>query len=86
MLPTLSKLILEPYTAKQEVQHLDEVYDFKHFCVDGDGALCRVLVPLNNINFNHIFLIKRSSMSNTHLVHDESHKRDVGFYCVFLMR
>ena len=35
---TLSRLITEAYTPKPDVQHLDEVYDFKCFCVDGDGT------------------------------------------------
>ena len=48
-LPTLSRLITRPYTPKPNIQHLDEVYDFKHFCVDGDGTSGRVLAPLNNI-------------------------------------
>ena len=32
--------------------------------MNGDGAQCRVLAPLNNISFNHVFLIKRSSVSH----------------------
>ena len=63
-LPTLSKLIIEAYTPKPEVQHLNQVGDFKRFCMDGDGAQSRVLAPLNNISFNHDFLIKKSSMSH----------------------
>ena len=63
-LPMLSKLISEAYTPKPEVHHLNEVYDFKRYCMDGDGVECRVLAPLNNISFNHVFLIKRSSMSH----------------------
>ena len=60
ILPMLSKLITEAYTPKPDIQNLDEVYDFKCFCVDGDGTHCRVLVPLNTISFNHIFLIQKS--------------------------
>ena len=60
-LTTLSKLISEAYTPKPEVHHLNEVYDFKRFCMDGDGTKCRVLAPLNNISFNHVFLIKQTS-------------------------
>ena len=55
---------MEAYTPKPDVQHLDEVYDFQHFCVDGDGMSGRVLAPFNNISFNHIFLIKRSVISH----------------------
>ena len=63
-LPTLSRLIAEAYTPKPDVQHLDEVYDFKRFCVDGDGTGCRVLAPLNNISFNHVFLIQKSEVAH----------------------
>ena len=63
-LPTLTMLISEAYTPKPEVHQLNEVYDFKRFCMDGDGAQGRVLAPLNNISFNHVFLIKRSDMSH----------------------
>ena len=59
-LPTLERLIMEAYTPKPDVQHLDEVYDFKRFYVDGDGTSRRVLTPLNNISFNHVFLIKKA--------------------------
>ena len=45
-LPTTCKLIIEAYTPKPEVQHLDEVYDMKRFYVDGDRTQCRVLAPL----------------------------------------
>ena len=58
-LPTLSRMITEAYTPKPDVQHLDKVYDFKGFCVDGDGTSGRVLAPLNNISFNHVFFIKK---------------------------
>ena len=57
MLPILSKLISEVYTPKPKEHHLNEMYDFKCFCVDGDGAQC-------NIIFNHDFLITRSSLSH----------------------
>ena len=57
-LPTLSRIITEAYTPKPDVHHLDKVYDFKRFCVDGDGTSDRVLAQLNNISFNHVFLIK----------------------------
>ena len=63
-LPMLSRLIAEAYTPKPDVQHLDEVYDFKRFCVDGDGTGCRVLAPLNNISFNHVFLIQKSEVGH----------------------
>ena len=45
-LPTLSKLIVEAYTLKPKVQHLNEVYDFKGFCMDGDGTKSKVLASL----------------------------------------
>ena len=63
-LPTLERLIMEAYTPKLDVQHLDEVYDFKRFCVDGDGTLGRVLPPLNNISFNNVFFIKKCDISH----------------------
>ena len=44
------------------MQHLDAVYDFKCFCVDGDGS--RILAPLNNISFNHVFLIQKSEVGH----------------------
>ena len=34
----LSTLIIDAYTPKPQVQHLNEVYDFKWFCKDGDGT------------------------------------------------
>ena len=63
-LPTLSRLITEAYTPKPDVQHLDGFYDFKFFYVDGDGTSGRVLAPLNNISFNHVFLIKKCDISH----------------------
>ena len=42
----LSTLIIEVYTPKLEVQHLNEVYDFEHFYMGGDGTQIRVLAPL----------------------------------------
>ena len=51
----LSKLIIGACIPKPEVQHLDEVMIFKGFSVDGDGTLCRVLAPLNNISYNHVY-------------------------------
>ena len=70
MLPAQLKLIIEAYTPKPKVQHLNEVYDFKRLCMDGDGIQSKVLAPLNNISFNHVFLIKRSSMNhNTTLLY-----------------
>ena len=56
-------MITEAYTPKPDVQHLDEVYDFKKFCMDDDGTSGRVLAPLNNISFNHVFLIKKCDES-----------------------
>ena len=32
--------------------------------MDGDGTWCRVLAPLNNISFNYILLIKKSSIDH----------------------
>ena len=32
--------------------------------MDGDGTRCRVLAPLNNISFNHIFLIQKSEVGH----------------------
>ena len=57
----LLKFIIEAYTPKPEVQHLNEVCDSKRFCLDDDGTQSRVLAPLNDIGFKHVFLIKRSS-------------------------
>ena len=66
----LTKLISEAYTPKLEVHHLNEVYDFKRFCNVGDGMNIKVLAPLNNISFNHVFLIKRDGIShNTTLLY-----------------
>ena len=46
------------------------MYDFKWFYKDGDGILSTVLAPLNNISFNHIFLIIKSSTNhNTTLLY-----------------
>ena len=38
-LPMLPKMISKAYTPKPEVRHLNEVYDFKRFCMDSDGIL-----------------------------------------------
>ena len=65
-LPTLSRMITEAYTQKPGVQHLDNVYDFKRFYVDGDGTSGGVLASLNNISFNHVFLIKKCDISDNH--------------------
>ena len=63
-LPTLERLITKAYTPKPDLQHLDEVYDFKRFCMDGDGTSGRVLALLNNISFNHVFQIKKWYISD----------------------
>ena len=63
-LPMLTKFISEAYTPEPEVHHLNEVYDFKRFCNVGDGMIIKVLAPLNNISFNHVFLIKRDGISH----------------------
>ena len=60
----LTKFISEAYTPKPEVHHLNEVYDFKRLCNVGDGMKIKVLAPLNNISFNHLFLIKRDVISH----------------------
>ena len=54
-LPTLSRLIMETYTPKPDVQHLDEVYNFKRFSVDG-------------VRFNHVFFIKRNALSHNQML------------------
>ena len=91
----LSRLITEAYTPKPDIKHFDEVYDFKRCCVDGDGSRCRVLAMLNDISFNHVFLIQKVCLvttrpccmpNNTHLVCNGSQKRDVGSYCIFQMQ
>ncbi|KAH7365155.1 hypothetical protein KP509_18G011500 [Ceratopteris richardii] len=58
-LPILSELISEAYTPKPEVQHLTQIYDFKHFCSMGLDNSAKVLAPLHNISFNHVFLMRR---------------------------
>ena len=63
-LPMLTKLMSEAYTPKLEVHHLNELYDFKRFCNVGDGMKIKVLASLNNISFNHVFLIKRDVISH----------------------
>ena len=60
----LTTLITEACIPKPELRYLNDVYDFKRFCMDCDGAQGRVLAPLNNISFNHVFFIKRSVVSH----------------------
>ena len=57
-------LSLEPIPQTQRYNIWMKFMIFKGFSVDGDGTLCRVLAPLNNISFNHVYLIKRGTSIN----------------------
>ena len=49
--------------------HLKEIYDFKRYIVDGREGNVKVLAQLNNISFNHVFLIKKNNISGCVLLH-----------------
>jgi hypothetical protein len=68
-LPKLFDVICDAYTPRPKVLHLKEVYDFKRYILDGGGGNVKVLAQLNNISFNHIFLIKKNGISGSTLLY-----------------
>ena len=64
-LPKLFDVICDAYTPRPEVLHLKEVYDFKRYISDGGVGNVKVLAQLNNISFNHIFMIKKNEISGS---------------------
>ena len=49
--------------------HLKEIYDFKRYILDGGEGNFKVLAQLNNISFNHVFLIKKDDINGCTLLH-----------------
>ena len=68
-LPKLFDVICDAYTPRLNVIHLKEIYDFKRYIVDGGAGNEKVLAQLNNISFNHVFLIKKNDISGQMLLH-----------------
>ena len=63
-LPTLLDIICDAYIPRPNVQHVKEIYDFKRYISHGGERNAKVLAPLNNINVNHVFLIKKINLSD----------------------
>ena len=68
-LPKLFEVICDAYTPRPNVIHLKEIYDFKRYIADGGEGNVKVLAQLNNISFNHVFLIKKNIISGCILLH-----------------
>ena len=68
-LPKLFDVICDAYTPRPNVIHLKEIYDFKRYIADGGAGNEKVLAQLNNISFNHVFLIKKHDISGQTLLH-----------------
>ena len=49
--------------------HVKEVYDFKRYISDGGVGNVKVLAQLNNISFNHIFMINKNEISGSMLLY-----------------
>ena len=56
-LPKLFDVICDAYTPRLNAINLKEIYDFKRYIADGEEGNMKVLAQLNNISFNHVFLI-----------------------------
>ena len=61
----------DAYTPRPKVLHLKELYDFKRYISDGGVGNVKVLTQLNNISFNHIFMIKKNEISGSTLLYAE---------------
>ena len=68
-LPKLCDIICDAYTPCLNVIQLKEIYDFKRYIADGGEGNVKVLVQLNNISFNRVFLIKKNDISGQTLLH-----------------
>ena len=68
-LPELFDVIRDAYTPRPNVIHLKEIYEFKRYIADGGEGNVKVLDQFNNINFNHMFLIKKNNISGCMLLH-----------------
>ena len=68
-LPKLFDIIRDAYTPRPFVEHLKEIYDFKRYILDGGEGNTKVLAPLNNISFNHVFLINKNDHSGCTLLY-----------------
>ena len=68
-LPKLFDVICDAYTPRPKVLHLKEIYDFKRYISDGGVGNAKVLAQLNNISFNHIFMIKKNEISGSTLLY-----------------
>ena len=88
-LPKLFDVICDAYTPRPEVLHLKEVYDFKRYISDGGVGNVKVLAQLNNISFNHIFMIKKNEISGSTLLYakqySSSTKWELEGGCQFLL-
>ena len=68
-LPKLFDVIRDAYMPRLNVIHLKEIYDFQRYIADGGDGNVKVLAQLNNISFNHMFLIKKNNISGCILLH-----------------
>ena len=68
-LPNLFDIISDTYSPCPNVIHLKEIYNFKRYILDGGEGNVKVLAQLNNISFNHVFLIKQNETSGCTLLY-----------------
>ena len=68
-LPKLFDVICDVYMLGPNLIHLKEIYDFKRYITDGGEGNEKVLAQLNNISFNHVFVIKKHDISGQMLLH-----------------
>ena len=68
-LPKLFDVICDAYTPRPNVIHLKEICDFKICIADHEKGNVKVLAQLNNISFNHVFLITKNNTSGCILLH-----------------
>ena len=61
-MPKLFNVICDAYTPRPNVIHLKEINDFKRYIADGGEGNVKVLAQLNNISFNHMFLMAGRAM------------------------
>ena len=68
-LPQLVNILCEAYTPRPNVVHLTQIYDFKRYISHDPKSKEKVLAQLNNISFNHVFLLKKEGSNGLTLLY-----------------
>ena len=91
-LPHLVTIICEAYTPRPTVVHLTQIYDFKRYISHDPKSQDKVLAQLNNISFNHVFLLKKmdqmalhSYMQSNILLHHNGSQMKVAISCFMFL-